>query len=171
MGALTNPKHEKFAQAIASGSSQDDAYVGAGFRSHRANASRLRAKESVSARITELTKKNEEYAELGRDDLLRELENIIGADMRAFYKADGSLKKITELDDRCAAALAGMDVEVLAGTKTAGLSVRKFKRWDKLKAIELYAKITGRLIGEGTTINVASLETLIIASMTKVEVK
>jgi hypothetical protein len=38
MSALTYPRHERFAPALANGQSASEAYVGAGYRANRANA-------------------------------------------------------------------------------------------------------------------------------------
>ena len=51
MGVLKNIKHEKFAQGIAKGMSQDAAYEAAGYKQHRGNASTLRSKQNVIDRI------------------------------------------------------------------------------------------------------------------------
>lgn len=53
-GPLKNPRYEKFAQALAKGETSDAAYVSAGFKANRGNATRLKANESVQARVTEL---------------------------------------------------------------------------------------------------------------------
>jgi phage terminase small subunit len=54
MPVLENPRHELFAEELATGKSASEAYALAGFRPSRKNASRLRANEDVTARVTEL---------------------------------------------------------------------------------------------------------------------
>lgn len=54
MPALTNSRHEKFAQCVVSGLSADAAYGAAGYRPDRGHAARLAANGSVRARIEEL---------------------------------------------------------------------------------------------------------------------
>ena len=51
---LENPRHEAFAQALASGHSADEAYVLAGYSRNRGNAARLKADERVRGRVTML---------------------------------------------------------------------------------------------------------------------
>ena len=51
---LRNVKHELFAEALARGESADAAYKTAGYRPHRANASKLRAKAYIQERVGEL---------------------------------------------------------------------------------------------------------------------
>lgn len=54
MPTLANPKHERFAQALAKGETADAAYVLAGYEENRGNATRLKANESVEARVAEI---------------------------------------------------------------------------------------------------------------------
>lgn len=56
-GPLKNARHEKFAQALASGETADAAYQIAGFKPNRGNAVRLKANENIEARVTELKAK------------------------------------------------------------------------------------------------------------------
>jgi hypothetical protein len=48
---LQNPKHEAFAQAIATGMSLLEAYAKAGYSGHGSNARRLRSDDAVRVRI------------------------------------------------------------------------------------------------------------------------
>lgn len=54
MPVLSNAKHERFAQALAKGETADAAYVTAGFKENRGNATRLKANESVMSRVAEI---------------------------------------------------------------------------------------------------------------------
>lgn len=57
MSPLRNPRHERLAQALADGKSQEAAYIEAGFRptGARANASKLvRRNDSISRRVQDL---------------------------------------------------------------------------------------------------------------------
>lgn len=51
---LKNERHEKFAQGIASGKAVSEAYKEAGYEPNRGNASRLKAQDSIKARVEEL---------------------------------------------------------------------------------------------------------------------
>lgn len=54
-GPLKNARHEKFAQGLAEGKTEDQAYRDAGFKPNRHNASRLlNTKENVRDRVKEL---------------------------------------------------------------------------------------------------------------------
>lgn len=54
MPALTNPKHERFAQLLAKGKGQAEAYAEAGYAPSEPNASRLTSNEKVQERLAEL---------------------------------------------------------------------------------------------------------------------
>jgi hypothetical protein len=53
-GPLSNPRWERFAQLLAAGSSQVDAYQAAGYKRHRGSAAELRANPLVAERVSEL---------------------------------------------------------------------------------------------------------------------
>lgn len=52
--ALSNPKHERFAQELAKGKTADEAYQLAGYAANRGNAATLKANQSVSDRVNEI---------------------------------------------------------------------------------------------------------------------
>lgn len=54
MPILKNPKHELFAQELAKGKSQDEAYRLAGYAPARSNASALFRNNNISSRVNEL---------------------------------------------------------------------------------------------------------------------
>lgn len=54
MPALENPKHERFAQELAKGKTQAEAYAEAGYKPSEPNASRLTSNDKVKARVAEL---------------------------------------------------------------------------------------------------------------------
>jgi phage terminase small subunit len=81
MAILRNPKHEKFAQLVASGMTAQAPFKQAGYPSPQ-NAPRLRNNELVAKRIDESQVRNERKAEmaaLSRDELIRILTEIVHA--------------------------------------------------------------------------------------------
>jgi hypothetical protein len=81
MPTLRNPKHEKFAQLVASGMTAQAAFTQAGYPSPQ-NAPRLRNNELVDKRIEELQARNERKAEmaaLSRDELIKILSEVVHA--------------------------------------------------------------------------------------------
>jgi phage terminase small subunit len=64
MPALSNPKHERFAQALAKGMTQAEAYADAGYKPSEPNASRLTSNDKVQARLAELQERAATRAEI-----------------------------------------------------------------------------------------------------------
>lgn len=83
--------------------------------------------------------------EITKERVLEEIARVAFLDPRKFYREDGSLKLVPELDDDTAAALAGMEVEEAyehfgkGQAKPCG-QLKKIKHADKLKALELSAR-------------------------------
>lgn len=75
---LSNPKHEKFVQAIARGTTQSEAYVAAGYSKEGAeqSASRLAQRPDIQARLAELRK---EITASLTDCSIREVETRVRA--------------------------------------------------------------------------------------------
>jgi hypothetical protein len=74
MPVLENPRHELFAEELATGKSASEAYALAGFRPSRKNASRLRAKEDISARVAELQAVTARSAAITIESICAELD-------------------------------------------------------------------------------------------------
>lgn len=73
MPALANPRHERFAQELAKGKSQSDAYQNAGYEPSEPNASRLTRNDKVAARVAELQERAVENVMLSREWVLEQL--------------------------------------------------------------------------------------------------
>lgn len=85
MPALKNARHELFAQELSSGATADAAYEAAGFKPNRGNATRLKANESIAARLAEIQNKAAERVVVTIDDIARQLDED-----RAFARQCGS---------------------------------------------------------------------------------
>lgn len=145
MPVLSNARHEAFAQALAAGQTGDEAYISAGYKPNRGNAARLKANESISARVDELLSAASEIAEVGVAEVLRELARLGLSDVRKLFSEGGTLKPICALDDDTAAAIAS--VEVVTKRLPSGDDdepeieyVHKIKMWDKNSALEKLGK-------------------------------
>jgi len=57
--ALSNPKHERFAQELAKGKSAEESYALAGFSPNRGNASVLKHKQNILDRVSEILDERE----------------------------------------------------------------------------------------------------------------
>lgn len=84
MAALTNAKHERFAQELAKGKTADESYVLAGYKAHRGNAATLRANQNILDRVTELKERGAVRAEITIQSLIEE-----AADIQASALKDG----------------------------------------------------------------------------------
>jgi phage terminase small subunit len=82
MGLLANPRHERFAQALAEGKTATEAYVLAGYKANDGNASRLKGNERILARAQEIVGRAAERAEVSLERTLRELAAIAFSDIR-----------------------------------------------------------------------------------------
>lgn len=74
MPVLKNAKHELFAQALAKGKTQREAYIGAGYKYDEANAGRLTKNDGVAARVAELQGKVAAKVAVTVESLAAELE-------------------------------------------------------------------------------------------------
>ena len=69
-----NPRHEKFALALAEGKSATDAYALAGYKPCRQNAHRMTTKDDIQARLAEIQGAAAKASEVTIESLLSELE-------------------------------------------------------------------------------------------------
>lgn len=80
MPALTNAKHELFAQAVAKGKTADEAYVEAGYKQNRHNAASLGREQHILTRIAEIQGRAASRTEITAARVLEELWAIATAD-------------------------------------------------------------------------------------------
>lgn len=73
MSALDNPRHERFAQALAKGLSATDAYADAGYTGDRRNAARLATNDDIATRVQEITDRAAVRVELSKAWVLERL--------------------------------------------------------------------------------------------------
>lgn len=104
MPALSNPKHERFAQALAKGETADAAYVTAGYEENRGNATRLKANESIEARVAEILERAAMRAEI----------TVAGISERLLMIAEKG-EKLAEASGLSVARASLMDVAKLNG--------------------------------------------------------
>jgi phage terminase small subunit len=76
MSALSNPRHEKFAQGLAEGKSAINAYELAGYKPDRGAASRLSANVNIETRVAELQGQSAERAIVTLHGLIEEASDI-----------------------------------------------------------------------------------------------
>lgn len=83
MPALANPRHERFAQELAKGKSQSEAYQSAGYEPSEPNASRLTRNDKVQARVAELQERSALRVEVTQASLIEEAEQVRAAALEA----------------------------------------------------------------------------------------
>lgn len=144
-------KQEAFAQALARGLSQREAYYEAYPNSKRwsevtvdANASRLAKNSKVIARLNELTSKVRASAEqkciASTDRVLQQLSEIGFADMRDLFDKEGIPLPPNQLPDRIARCVVSVDAFAVGG----GM-MYKYRLNPKDKSLALMAQILGML--------------------------
>lgn len=104
MPALSNPKHERFAQALAKGETATAAYVIAGYEDNEGNAGRLNRNEQVQARVAEILERAAMRAEI----------TVAGISERLLMIAEKG-EKLAEASGLSVARASLMDVAKLNG--------------------------------------------------------
>ena len=84
----------------------------------------------------------------------REIARVAFGDIRGLFNSDGTLKDISDIDDDTAAGISSVEVEVKKTRATddqeserTETRVLKIKRYDKLAALNIFARYT-KLIGD-----------------------
>lgn len=109
------PKEEIFVrQFLATGNATKSA-ITAGYSAATAGVtgSKLLKKAKVAAELANLREKLLSKLEITAEKVLEGLGELAFFDPRKMFNPDGSMKKVTEMDDATVHALAGMDVEKL----------------------------------------------------------
>lgn len=153
MAATLTPKQEKFCLAFiesANGSqAYRKAYNAARMKDKQVHeeASKLLATPKIAQRVNELRALVAEKTAVKEARVLEECARLGLYDPRKLFRADGSPKDITELDDATAAAITGLEVmEVWQGTGKDRVFVgylKKYKLADKNPALEKLMKHLG----------------------------
>lgn len=149
---LGNPKHERFAQELARGKSQAEAYETAGYKPSEQHACRLARNGKISARVAKLLEGAAKRAEISIADVISELAKIGFANMADYMRAgpDGDpYLDFSALSRDQAAALSEVTVEDFKdGRGEDARAVRrvKFKLSDKRAALVDIGKHLGAFV-------------------------
>lgn len=108
MPSLSNPKHERFAQALAKGETAVAAYEQAGYKPDRGAASRLSANVSIEGRVAEILDRAAERTEITVAGITDRLLKIAA---KAEAKDDASMLSVARASLMDAAKLNGLVVE------------------------------------------------------------
>jgi len=135
-------QQEKFAQGVASGLSQAEAYRQAYPKSLKwkseavhQQASSLAALPHVSSRVAALRAEAAAQAGLSRVDVLAEVRMLAHSDIGEIMHADGRVKLPNELSPATRAAVASFEIDEYGRIK--------YKFWDKNVALEKAMKHLG----------------------------
>jgi phage terminase small subunit len=112
---LRNPRHETFAQGLATGKTADAAYVLAGYRANRSNAARLSASRDVQKRVAEIQAVGAERAAITIETLIAEAE---AARSKAMGEKGGANAAVAAITTK--AKLLGLWREKVAQTDPSG---------------------------------------------------
>lgn len=83
MPSLENPRHERFAQDIAKGMAQLEAYTNAGYKPNDGHAARLAGDGRIVARVAEIIDRAAVRTEITLQTLMTEAAEIQAAAMKA----------------------------------------------------------------------------------------
>ena len=146
MPTLKNPRHERFAQLLASGKTAADAYEEAGYRRDDGNSSRLSKREEITSRVQELTSKA-----LDRERKVQAIatERCAVTRQSLIEKAQEICAKAIEAGQLSAANAAVKEIGVLSGIRIER-SERgqpgEFEFLEKMSPEELEAYARGELV-------------------------
>jgi hypothetical protein len=146
MPVLNNPRHERFAQLLASGKNATDAYEQAGYKRDPGNASHLAGTETITSRVQELTTEA-----LERERKIQAIATARCAVTRQslIEKAQEICAKAIEAGQLSAATAAVKEIGVLSGIRIER-SERgqpgEFEFLEKMSPEELEAYARGELV-------------------------
>lgn len=145
-GKLSSQK-EAFAQEILRDPrNHRQAAINAGYSEKTATqkASGLLNEPKVVARIEELMKERNKRVRVGADDVLRNLADMLDADVIDILNDDGSIKEINHWPPVWRKSISGFEIEELFAGKGKDKHqigfVKKVKLLDKIRVLELIGK-------------------------------
>ena len=109
------PKEEIFVREFLATGNATKSAIAAGYSAATAavTGSKLLRKPKVSEELANLRQRLLSKLEISAEKVLQGLAELAFFDPRKMFNVDGSMKKITDMDDQTVHALAGMDVEKL----------------------------------------------------------
>lgn len=160
MNTNLNDRQTKFCFEYLKCDNATQAAIKAGYSKKTAYSIGQRLLKHVEIKAYIESKKQKVVAklEITYERTMLEIGRLAFQDVRKFYRPDGSLIPIHELDDDAAAVISGIEMEEIylgqkkgKGKKSAGRLI-KIKRFGKDKAVEILAKHF-KLYSDGANIN------------------
>ena len=159
--AKLTPKQRRFVEEYLVDFNATQASIRAGYSARTAKEigyellKRPHVQEAVSKARDRVTARNDVTV----DRIVREAAAVAFSDIRQLYDEDGTLLPVREWPDGVAESIAGIEVEEqFEGRGEAREYVgrlKKIKRWDKTKALEILAKYK-KLFDDGPKINLTA---------------
>jgi phage terminase small subunit len=140
------PKQKRFVDEYLIDLNATQAAIRAGYKEKTARfiAAENLTKPIIQEVIQKAMNERSKRTEVTQDRTLKELARIGFSDIRKYFDEDGSLKKITDLDDDAAAVVSSVEVdELFEGRGEDRIQIgytRKIKLWDKNSALEKIGK-------------------------------
>lgn len=105
----------------------------------------LLKKPEIQDFINKTKERTSNKLEITRERTMREIGRIAFQDSKQFFDSEGNILPIHEMSDDAAACIAGFEVEELFDNLMSKIKVRtgtlkKLRRYDKTKALEMLAK-------------------------------
>lgn len=176
---LDDPRHEVFCREYAIHKNGTKAYLqafpGCKPSTARVNSSDLLTKTDIVLRVRAIRRERMERLEITHEKILDELAKIAFLDPRGFFREDGSVLPVMEMDPDVVAALDSLKVKTLEKSTDDGVTrvvqITEIKHASKKSALELLMRykemITDKLSADlthagavGVTDDVAKLEQL-----------
>lgn len=159
---LKSDKQRLFVQEYLIDLNATQAAIRAGYSEHTAKdiGCENLAKPNIQAAIQEAMAKRLERTQLSQDKTLREYARLAYSDPRKFFKKDGSLIPIHELDDDTAACIGGIDIQEHwegTGNDAELIKTKKIKIIDKLGALRDVGKHQGIFEKDNNQKNIAAV--------------
>ena len=133
-GVSLTPRQARFVAEYLIDLNATQAAIRAGYaaKNARITASQLLTKPNIQAATARGAKRKLTKAEVKADHVLAQIRDIAFGDVRTLFNSDGSLKPLHDLSDDAAALIASFEVD--------GVSTKKVRIMDRLRALELLAK-------------------------------
>jgi hypothetical protein len=149
MPVLKNPKHEMFAQYLAQGKTQDEAYELCGYRPSRGNASHLADKQSIRDRVHQVTTQTvTKEATATAKKAAFTLESLI-------QRHDAVYERALDSGQYPAATNANKEISILTGHRVERAEIGGPGEFDHLNDDELERELTERLAELGFALSPA----------------
>lgn len=141
-GRPLNPKQKRFCQEYVVDFNATQAAIRAGYSPKTAGvqAHKLLKNAKIQEYITQLSDNLREKTEIDATWVRKRLAMLATADLRHILGPDGNVLPPEQWPDDVAASINGMDVsEILVGNEVMG-AIKKIRKVDQLKALELLGK-------------------------------